>query len=60
MKIIKCEICGKEAVADGFCPNEIMQSTGFIQDDERWDVWYCSEECRDYLNKEEMLEELKK
>ncbi len=52
MKIIRCKICEKEAVADGNCPNEVMQSTGYIQDDDDWSVWFCSEECRNYYDKD--------
>ncbi|KKM84216.1 hypothetical protein LCGC14_1301440 [marine sediment metagenome] len=45
--IITCNICGKQEFAEGNCPNEIMQSTGFIQSDDDYSSWFCSEKCRE-------------
>lgn len=45
-KIMICEVCEKESFAEGNCPNEIMQSCGYIQDNEDYSIWFCSEECK--------------
>ncbi len=58
-RIIVCCICGEEAVAEGDCPNEIIQSSGYIQDDDNWEYWYCSEKCKNYPLRSEILDGLK-
>ena len=57
-RIMVCDECGKEAFAEGTCPNEIIQSSGYLQDDDKWDKWFCSEKCKNYERKEEILEAL--
>ena len=59
MTILTCEICGEEAVGEGDCPNEIMESSGYIQDDEDLSCWYCSKECKNYNKRIEILDSLK-
>ena len=45
-RIITCCVCGAEEFAEGTCPNEIMSSSGYLQDDDDWENWYCSEKCK--------------
>lgn len=54
--ILTCEVCQKQAVAEGTCPNELMKSSGYILgDNEYWDCWFCSEECKNYDKRMEIL-----
>ena len=42
MKIITCHKCRTSASHEGAqCPNDVIQQTGFIQDDYNWSIWYC-------------------
>lgn len=38
-------MCGEEAFAEGDCPNEIMQSSGYIPNEDL-SFWVCSEKCK--------------
>ena len=44
-RIMKCDMCGEEAFAEGDCPNEIMQSSGYIPNEDL-SFWVCSEKCK--------------
>lgn len=48
-RVLECKTCGEETFAEGDCPNELMQSSGYIQSDEDWSCWFCSTKCeKDY------------
>lgn len=44
-KVLVCSNCGEEAFAEGDCPNELKQSSGFIHGKNDND-WFCSEKCK--------------
>ena len=44
-RIIECDNCKEQVFAEGNCPNDIIQSTNFIQGKDET-LWYCSEECK--------------
>ncbi|KKN51469.1 hypothetical protein LCGC14_0622850 [marine sediment metagenome] len=50
--IIVCDNCDEQAFAEGNCPNDIIQSTKFIQGKNETS-WYCSEECRNEHEEDE-------
>lgn len=55
MGIVYCNFCGEPAQywIDAKCPNDIIQSTGYVQDDSPEGLWICPE-CQ---KKEERYEQ---
>ena len=51
-RILTCENCSEEAFAEGDCPNELIQSSGYIHSDKDDNIWFCSKKCeKEYDNK---------
>ncbi len=57
--VITCEnfeSCGNEEFAEGNCPNEIMETSGYIQSNQNDSHWFCSKKCQLEVEEEECNE----